>query len=106
MKLLGHSTPKMSLLYAEITQADLQREFHLARSHPRHLVPPPKLSTPISGPQADLPGVLHSLQAAQHVLEMFRRSLPDGGDRTIIDRLMNRLTKILSRLRKLDPRQK
>src|SRR5438045_3100664 len=76
MKLLGHSTPKMTLLYAEITQADLQREFHLARSHPRHLVPPPKLSVPPSGPQADLPGVLHSLQAAQHVVEMFRRSLP------------------------------
>ena len=67
---------------------------------------PPKLSTPISGPQADLPGVLHSLQAAQHVLEMFRRSLPDGGDRRILDRLMNRFTKILSRVRKLAPSQK
>jgi len=75
MKLLGHSTPKMTLLYAEITQTDLQREFHLARSNPRHLVPPPKLSVPPSGPQADLPGVLHSLQAAQHVVEMFRRNL-------------------------------
>jgi hypothetical protein len=106
MKLLGHSTPKMSLLYAEITQADLQREFHLARSHPRHLMPPPKLPTPASGPQPDLPGALHSLQAAQHVLEMFRRSLPDDGERRILDRLMNRLTKILSLLRKLRPGQK
>src|SRR5580658_8584521 len=78
MKLLGHSTPKMTLLYAEVTQTDLQREFHLARSNPRHLVPPPKLSVPPSGPQADLPGVLHSFQAAQHVVEMFRRSLPEG----------------------------
>jgi hypothetical protein len=106
MKLLGHSTPKMSLLYAEITQADLQREFHLARSHPRHLMPPPKLPAPASGPQADLPGVLHSLQAAQHVVEMFRRSLPDGGERRILDRLMNRLTKILSLVRQFRPGQK
>jgi integrase len=105
MKLLGHSTPKMTLLYAEITQTDLQREFHLARSQPRHLVPPPKLTTPASRPQADLPGVLHSFQATQHVLEMFRRSLPDGGDRRILNRLMNRLTKILSHLRKLNPSQ-
>ena len=50
--------------------------------------------------------MLHSLQAAQHVLEMFRRSLPDGGDRRILDRLMNRFTKILSRVRKLAPSQK
>jgi hypothetical protein len=54
----------------------------------------------------DLPGVLHSLQAAQHVLEMFRRSLPNGGDRRILDRLMNRHTKILSRVQKLDPSEK
>src|SRR5207247_644879 len=52
MKLLGHSTPKMTLLYAEVTQIDLQREFHLARSHPRHLMPPPKVAASASGPQA------------------------------------------------------
>ena len=104
MKLLGHSTPKMTLLYAEVTQTDLQREFQLARSHPRHLAPPPKI-TSASGPRADLPGVLHSLEVARHVLEMFRRSLPDGGDRRFLDRLANRLTKILSYVRKLDPKQ-
>jgi hypothetical protein len=27
MKLLGHSSPEMTLLYAEFTQTDLQREF-------------------------------------------------------------------------------
>jgi hypothetical protein len=53
-----------------------------------------------------LPGVLHSLQAAQHVVEMFRRSLPDGGERRILDRLVNRLTKILSLVRKLRSGQK
>jgi integrase len=105
MKLLGHSTPKMTLLYAEITQTDLQREFHLARSNPRHLVPPPKLSVPPSGPQADLPGLLHSLQAAQHIVEMFRRNLPEGEDRRFLGHLMNRLTKILARVRKFDPAQ-
>ena len=105
MKLLGHSTPKMTLLYAEITQTDLQREFHLARSNPRHLVPPPKLSVPPSGPQADLPGVHHSLQAAQHVVEMFRRNLPEGEDRRFLGHLMNRLTKILARVRKFEPGQ-
>ena len=41
MKLLGHRTANMTLRYVEITQKDLQREFHLARSHPRHLLPLP-----------------------------------------------------------------
>ena len=39
IKLLGHKSPHMTLQYLEITQQDLQREFHLALSHPRHLVP-------------------------------------------------------------------
>src|SRR5262249_12440888 len=46
MHLLGHSTPKMTLLYSEFAQTDLQREFRAARSHPRHLVP-----RPTSGPE-------------------------------------------------------
>jgi hypothetical protein len=36
---------------------------------------------------------------------MFRRTLPDGSDRRILDRLANRITKILSQIRKLNPTQ-
>jgi len=36
MKLLGHTTPRMTLCYVQATQADLQREFLQARQHPRH----------------------------------------------------------------------
>jgi hypothetical protein len=45
MKLLGHSSPDMTMLYLEIVLTDLQREFHLARSQPRHLAPQPNLSS-------------------------------------------------------------
>jgi hypothetical protein len=41
------------------------------------------------------------LLSAQHVLEMFRRALPDGTSRTSLARLSNRLTKILAEARKL-----
>jgi uncharacterized protein (UPF0262 family) len=41
------------------------------------------------------------LLAAQHVLEMFRRTLPNDTSRRRLDRLSNRLTKILSEARKL-----
>src|SRR5580658_8037578 len=49
---LGHKSPHMTLEYLEITQQDLQREFHLALSHPRHLVPS-RTSPPGPGPRAD-----------------------------------------------------
>jgi hypothetical protein len=103
MNLLGHSTPKMTLLYAEFTQTDVQREFRAARSQPRHLVPPPRTATSTIGLKPDLTSTLHALQVAQHVLEMFRRTLSDtsGGASPVLDRLANRLTKIAAELRKL-----
>jgi hypothetical protein len=50
-----------------------------------------------------LEGVVDSLLFAQHAIEMFRRSLPDGPPRHRLDQLSNRLTKILSETRKLNP---
>ena len=104
MNLLGHSTPKMTLLYSEFTQTDLQREFRAARSQPRHLMPPPRAATSIIGLKPDLTSTLHALQVAQHVMEMFRRTLSDtsgAAAAAVIDRLVNRLTKIAAELRKL-----
>lgn len=102
MKLLGHSTAKMTLLYAEFTQADLQREWSIARAHPRHLAPPPRAAASAIALHADLASVTQALDVAQHALEMFRRTLPDHtGSRPVLDRLANRLTKIAAELRKL-----
>src|SRR5260370_13411199 len=53
MKLLGHKSPHMTLEHLEITQQDLQREFHLALSHPRHRVPS-RTTLPGPAPRADL----------------------------------------------------
>jgi len=47
-------------------------------------------------------GFLGSLNTTQHVLDMFRRNLPGGSARRILDRLANRLTKIASEARKLN----
>ncbi len=75
--------------------AQLQRQIS---RHFCHLVPQPK--TPFT-PRAGLDGLIDSLLGAQHVLEMFRRTLPNGTSRRRLDRLSNRLTKILSEARKL-----
>jgi len=105
MKLLGHKSPHMTLEYLEITQQDLQREFHLARSHPRHLAPSRAVSS-ASPPRADLASLIDSLKATQHVLEMFRRSLAEESPRRLLNRLARRLVKILAETRKLNPPQK
>ena len=54
-------------------------------------------------PRAGLDGVVESLLFAQHAIEMFRRALPEGPSRSCLDRLSNRLTKVLSEARKLSP---
>jgi integrase len=99
MKLLGHVDPTMTMRYVDVALTDLEREFQLARSKPRHLAPQPKTSTaPV---RAGLDGLIESLIAAQHVMEMFRRSLPDGNARKRFLRLSIRLIKILAEIRKL-----
>ena len=101
MKLLGHLKPEMTMRYVEVSVLDLQHEFHMARSQPRHLLPASRLPASIHSPQPNLTSLLDSLHVAQHVLEMFRRSLPQGPDRRLLDRIANRLTKITSETRKL-----
>ena len=75
MKLLGHTDPRMTMRYVDVTLTDLQREFQLARSKPRHLAPQPKTS--LTPARTGLDGLIDSLLATQHVMEMFRRSLPE-----------------------------
>jgi hypothetical protein len=99
MKLLGHQSPDMTLAYLEITQQDLQRELQLARSQPRHLAPLPK--APFSDCRVGLDGLIDSLLAAAHLMEMFRRTLPTGPSHVCMRRLSNRLAKIIAEVRKL-----
>jgi integrase len=99
MKLLGHVSPEMTMRYVDVALTDLQREYHLARSQPRHLVPRPK--KPLTLVPTGLDGVIESILGSQQALEMFRRTLPDGTTRRCLNRLSNRLTKILSEARRL-----
>jgi len=99
MKLLGHNSCDMTMKYLDIALPDLQREFHSARLHPHHLVPEPKV-IPGSG-RFGLSGVIGSVLGTQHLLEMFRRTLPDNPLRRSLNRLSNRLTKMVAELRRL-----
>jgi integrase len=62
MKLLGHTSPEMTLCYIDVALSVLRREFDLARSQPRHLAPQPK--TPIASLRAGMDGVIDALLSA------------------------------------------
>jgi integrase len=99
MNLLGHVDPDMTMRYLDVTLTDLNREFQLARSKPRHLTPQPKI--PVVPLRVGLAGVIDALVGAHHVLEMFRRAVSDAGSRACLDRLSNRLTKIIGEAKRL-----
>jgi hypothetical protein len=90
----------MTMHYLEVSLIDVQHEFELARLQPRHLLPTPKISS-AGSVTPDLSGLLGSLHVAQHVLEVYRRTLSAGATRRLLDRLANRLTKITSEARRI-----
>jgi len=106
MKLLGHKDIRMTLRYTEVTQQDLQREFHQARqnvAHPHHL---PTLALPQEIPSADLPGIRQALGATRHLLEMYRRQLSDERIRRKLQRLDKRLFTVASQLQRIEAEEK
>jgi site-specific recombinase XerD len=100
MKLLGHRTANMTLRYVEITQQDLQREFHLATQHPRYRIPLPVSATPPDPDRADAAAVVQRLSAAVRVLELHRQQQHLAGDKDL-QLLLRRLVRVRSRFQKL-----
>ena len=82
---------------------DLRREFQLARSHPRHLAPPPRVPVLVTAPHTHFASLLDLLRAAQHVLEMCRRGTADDATRRLFTRLENRLMKIIAEIHSRKP---
>jgi len=99
--LLGHKCLTMTLRYVQVSQNDLQREFHTARLKLATPHPPLSLAATEPNPSTGLPAVSLSLATTQHLLEMYRRQLPDGTIRRKLNRLANRLSKVSSEVEAL-----
>ncbi len=91
MALLGHTTPRMTLHYIQVTQTDLQREYLRAQSQSRHPAPP--LPVPPSAPSADPAHVLQVFRSALHLLDCSRHSL---GHPKPLDALRRRFVKFIA----------
>lgn len=100
MKLLGHRTANMTLRYVQVTQNDLQREFHRARQQPRHLIPLPA-AAPTSDPDiADSAAVGQRLSSAIRTLDLYRQQTGAQSDKDL-QLLLRRLIRVRSRFQKL-----
>jgi site-specific recombinase XerD len=102
MKLLGHRSANMTLRYVEITQKDLQREFHLASRSPRHPMPVPAPLGTADPDLADAAAVTQRIAATIRLLDLFRMQNPADLDQAL-RLLLRRLVRIRSRFEKLVP---
>jgi hypothetical protein len=100
MKLLGHTDIRMTLRYVDVTQQDLQREFHQARQNASHPHAVPTLPLPKDIPGASLSGVCQALVATRHLLEMYRRQLSDEKIRRRLQRLDKASSKLFPKCRR------
>jgi integrase len=91
MQLLGHKDIRMTLRYVQVTQQDLQREFHAARQRAAQPHPVPVLSVPTGPLSANPSGIRQALTATRHLLEMYRRGIADEKIRRRLQRLDRRL---------------
>jgi site-specific recombinase XerD len=101
MQLLGHKTIQMTLLYTQVSQTDLQRQYHLARQNLAGLHSIPKLVIPAAQTNPGVPAITKSLAATRHLLEMYRRQQTSDHASRKLQRLLNRLTKIATELHRL-----
>jgi site-specific recombinase XerD len=106
MQLLGHKDIRMTLRYVQVTQLDLQREFHAARENAAQPHRVPILSVTTSPANAGLPGILQALTATRHLLEMYRRQLGDVKTGRKLCRLDRRLLAVAVEVKQLATGQK
>jgi len=101
MQLLGHKDIRMTLRYVQVTQQDLQREYHQARNNAAqpHRILVITLPKNISG--ANLPGIHQALAATRHLLEKYRRQLSNEKSKRALQRLDRRLLAVASQLKQL-----
>jgi hypothetical protein len=101
MQLLGHKNIQMTLRYIQVSQADLQRQYHLALHNISALHSMPKLPIPDPETNTGIPAITYSLDATRHLMEMYRRQLSDRLVSRKLLRLANRLSKIAASFRQL-----
>lgn len=104
MRLLGHHNANMTLIYVDVTQQDLHREYHAALARPRYLAPPPRRQVEADDRACAAPGsIREALHPAIDLLDAHCRHLSGEAERKPFVLLRRRLLRIASILGKLLP---
>lgn len=101
MQMMGHRDIRMTLYYVQVTQQDLQREFHQAREKaPTGYTLParPFLNTAAA---SDLPSIKEMIDATRHLMESYRRGLSDNSISRRLQRLDHRLLAVATELARI-----
>jgi site-specific recombinase XerD len=93
-EILGHRDIRMTMGYVQVTQNDMQREYHQARQKiaTLHALPqlPNNAETAISG----IPAICRAVDALRHQVEMYRRQITDQQKNRKLHSLDRRLVKL------------
>jgi hypothetical protein len=83
----------MTLRYLDVTQQDLQREFHCARQRVAslHLIPKLPLPQTTIPERVDLAAIRDAIAGVRHLLQLFRLELQDPNTRRKLHRFSQRL---------------
>jgi integrase len=108
MQPLGHKDIRMTLRYIQVTQKDLQREFYVARRNAvnSQLVPSLSLPNRSSSATSDVSGILQSIAATRHLLEMYRRQSDEEQTSKRLQRLAKRLLNVATEFRRFATAEK
>lgn len=96
MRLLGHHNANMTLIYVEVTQQDLHREYSAALDSPRYLAPTPPVST--AADQSAPTSIRQALDVAIRLLDGRIRTDPSPKPFLLLRRRLVRATAILKSL--------
>ncbi|NTV33953.1 MAG: tyrosine-type recombinase/integrase [Deltaproteobacteria bacterium] len=95
-EILGHRDIRMTMVYVQVTQKDLQREYHQARQRMAHLHTVPTLpNTRDEAATVGIQAICSAVDAVRHQLEMYRRQV--GNDK--VERRLASLGRRLAKLR-------
>jgi len=99
-EILGHRDIRMTMGYVQVTQNDLQREYHLARQKMAAVHSVPKLPNPYAPETANSPilVICQAIDAVRHQIEMYRRQMSDRKEMRRLMPLARRLAKLRSAL--------
>lgn len=97
MRLLGHHNANMTMIYVEVTQGDLQREYQAAIARPRYLVPVPPTARAEAASACPV-SLAEAIAAAIRLIDARIGSAPDGRDLALLRRRLVRIAAIAKRL--------